>query len=254
MPQGCRWISVINSIDGTYSRSILLLHLYSILASEINSRAKKSIHSSNKTSRYKSKPHSVALLVMTCWCKDWCAICALIMDIAYAYWNKDSHAQNHAHPCNRPQWKDSRCSLHTDDSKLKTFFASGSLTHIVPCFHLPVDTYPRRWFWLPRDSCDSSICYSSRWQNTRTGTTLHNSCPDSMGSPEEQRVWTTLHFTEFKVPHQLWHLSRVSTGRNLNSAQVINTLFAPQRLALHFRNSWQLVKDYKLLSVCSPAN
>lgn len=69
-----------------------------------------------------------------------------------------------------------------------------------------------------------------------------------MGSPEQQRVWTTLHFLELKVPQQLWHLSRVSTGGNLNSAQVIKTLFAPQRLALCFRNNCQLVKNYQLLS------
>lgn len=116
---------------------ILLLNLYSILAREINSGAKNSIHSSNKTSRYKSKPHSVALLVMTCWCKDWCAICAVIVDIAYAYWNKESHVKNHAYLCNWPRWKDSARTRHRDDSKPKTFFASGSLTDIVPCFPLP---------------------------------------------------------------------------------------------------------------------
>lgn len=40
---------------------ILLLCLYAILASEINSGAKNSINSSKKAIRYKSKPHSVAL-------------------------------------------------------------------------------------------------------------------------------------------------------------------------------------------------
>lgn len=74
-----------------------------------------------------TKPHSVALPVMTRWCKDWCVICALIVDIVYDYWNKESLAENHAHLCNWPRWKDCICSWHRDDSKHKTFF-------IILCF------------------------------------------------------------------------------------------------------------------------
>lgn len=45
---------------------ILLLHMYSVLASEINSGAESANHSSRKTSRHISKPNSVALLEVIC--------------------------------------------------------------------------------------------------------------------------------------------------------------------------------------------
>lgn len=100
------------------------------------------------------------------------------------------------------------------------------ISDTVPCFPLPWRHILGVGLDCQRDSCSFSICCSTRWQDTSTGTTLHNSFPNSTGRPEQQRIWTTLHFLELKVPQQLWHLSRLSTGGYVNSAQVIKTLFA----------------------------
>lgn len=115
-----------------------------------------------------------------------------------------------------------------------------------PC---PADTYPRSWFGLPWESCSFPICYSTRWQNTSTGTALHNSFPNSTGMPEQQRISTTPHFLELKVPHKLWHLSRLSTGGYVNTAQIIKTLFANFKNYQHSTFSMLTCQlDWQLLS------
>lgn len=133
---------------------------------------------------------------------------ALIVDIAYAYWNKESHAQNHTDLRNWPRWRDSARSQHRDHSKHKTFYASGSLTESV--LLLPAPHIHSLGAGFGSQETEAVFLFVTvpgdriqEWAHHHTVLSL-----TLWGALKQQRIWTTLHFFELKVPQQLCQLSR----------------------------------------------